>query len=580
LKPLIQVDHLTYQHPGTANQVPPALNDISFKIDEGEFLALVGANGSGKTTLARHLNALLIPTRGNVLVDGNDTHDQHLHQIIRANVGMVFQHPEDQIIATIVEEDVAFGPENLNHLPRVIREEVDQALTIVNMNEYRRRQPHLLSAGQMQRVALAGVLAMQPRCVIFDETTAMLDPAGRRDVLNRMADLNRMGMTILFITHFMEEVPLAKRVLLLDQGKLKFDGTPAALFANTELIEDSGLERPAAVRLLTSFPDLFPGIKDPSTDINALLEAIPVYTGSARPLPGNTFSSDEGISNEIEIHDLAHVYMPGTPLATQSLVNVSMEVRKGIPHGLVGATGSGKSTLLQHLNGLYLPQKGSMRVGPFDLNSSDVDVKALRQYAGLVFQNPELYFFEQYVGDEIAFGPRSHKVPDLRENVRWAMNLVGLDFETFKDRITSTLSGGEQRKVALASTLASHPSLIILDEPTAGLDPGSRQLLLTNPKQLQAEGTQVIFSSHNMADIAEMVQNLTILSRGSSLVTLPVYEAFTDREMLLNAGLEQPSSVRFAQALRFRGWPISQEAVTLKAVSDEIRRAMEGESHE
>lgn len=577
---LITVDAITYRHPGVDLQTPPALNDINFGIEEGEFVALVGPNGSGKTTLARHLNALLTPTSGNVIVDGINTRDAQRHSQILAAVGMVFQNPEDQIIATIVEEDVAFGPENLCHLPAVIREEVDQALTIVNMNEYRRRQPHLLSAGQIQRVALAGVLAMQPRCIIFDETTAMLDPAGRRDVLNRMADLNRMGMTILFITHFMEEVPLAKRVLLLHQGNLIFDGTPRTLFANQELINDSGLERPAAARLLSSFPDLFPGIKDPSSDINQLLEAIPRYTGNARPLPVSEFPSGANPAKEIEIHDLAHVYMPGTPLATQSLVKVSLQVSKGIPHGLVGATGSGKSTLLQHLNGLYLPQKGSVRVGPFDLNSPAIDVKALRQYAGLVFQNPELYFFEQYVGNEIAFGPRSHKVPDLRENVRWAMNLVGLDFEAFKDRITSTLSGGEQRKVALAATLASHPALLILDEPTAGLDPGSRQLLLSNLRQLQAEGTQLIFSSHNMEDIAEMVQHLTILSRGSSLVSLPVAQAFTDREMLLDAGLEQPSSVRFAQALRYRGWPISQQAVTLKAVSDEIRRAMEGENHE
>lgn len=580
MKTLIQVDHLTYQHPGAAEKQAPALKDISFTIEEGEFVALVGANGSGKTTLARHLNALFTPTSGNVLVDGNNTREPRLHQQIRANVGMVFQHPEDQIVATIVEEDVAFGPENLCHLPVVIRSEVDQALKIVNMGENRRRQPHLLSAGQMQRVALAGVLAMQPRCIIFDETTAMLDPAGRRDVLNRMADLNRMGMTILFITHFMEEVSLARRVLLLNQGSLAFDGTPQELFANVALINDSGLDRPAAARLLEAFPSLFPGIKTASADLNPLLEAIPVYTGIAQPLPILAVQGPGNLPNEIEIRDLSHIYMAGTPLAQQSLISVSMEVKKGIPHGLVGATGSGKSTLLQHLNGLYLPQHGSIKVGPYDLNSPEVNVKGLRQYAGLVFQNPELYFFEQYVGDEIAFGPRAHKESDIRESVKWAMNLVGLDFDAFKDRITSTLSGGEQRKVALAAALASHPTLLILDEPTAGLDPRSRRNLLSNLKQLEGEGTQAIFSSHNMDDIAEMVQNITILSKGSSLVSLPVYEAFTDREMLLGAGLEQPSAVRFAQALRYRGWPISRSAVTLKAVADEIRRAMDGATHE
>ncbi|MRR30348.1 ATP-binding cassette domain-containing protein, partial [bacterium] len=520
---------LVYRHPGSRESIPAALNDISFTIAGGEFVALVGANGSGKTTLARHLNALVTPTSGDVLIDGKNTRDVTSHPQIRADVGMVFQHPEDQIVATIVEEDVAFGPENLCRLPKVIREEVDQALEIVNMNEQRRRQPHLLSAGQMQRVALAGVLAMQPQCIIFDETTAMLDPAGRRDVLHRMADLNRMGITVIFITHFMEEVILGRRALLLDKGRLTFDGSPQALFADAELITRSGLEQPAATRFYYKFPFLFPGVKSATADFNQLLESIPTYDGKVKNSAGHVLSANTE-SNEIEIRDLSHVYLEGTPLAQQSLVSVSMDVKKNIPHGLVGATGSGKSTLLQHLNGLYRPQHGQMRVGSFDLAAPDLDVMALRRYAGLVFQNPELYFFEQYVGDEIAFGPKKMGNPDLRERVKWAMEVVGLDFAEFKDRITGTLSGGEMRKVALASALAMKPALLVLDEPTAGLDPRSRRSLLGNLQQLQGEGVQVLFSSHNMDDIAEMVQTLTVLSKGKSLVTLPVHEAFTDRE--------------------------------------------------
>lgn len=581
MKPLIQVDHLTYQHPGTVGVYPPALKDVNFTIDEGEIIALIGSNGSGKTTLARQMNALLLPTSGNVFINGMNTRDQTIHHQIRADVGMVFQHPEDQIMATIIEEDVAFGPENLCRLPKVIREQVDQALTIMNMNEYRHRQSHLLSAGQMQRVALAGVLAMQPCCIIFDETTAMLDPAGRRDVLRRMVDLNRMGITVIFITHIMEEVTLAQRVFLLKQGELVFDGSPLSLFSNTTLITASGLESPAAVCFYKTFPFLFPGVKNATTDMNMLFESIPVYPGTVKTFTGSPSNAAEKLTDEIEILDLAHVYMANTPLAQPSLINVSMNVKKGVPHGLMGATGSGKSTLLQHLNGLYRPQRGKVRIGPFNLNSPDVDVKALRRYAGLVFQNPELYFFEQYVGDEIAYGPKLMRgTCGLREKVMWAMALVGLDFTTFKDRIISTLSGGEQRKVALASTLAASPSLLILDEPTAGLDPRSRRNLLMNLQQLQNEGGQVIFSSHNMDDIAEMVQTVTVLSKGRSLVTLPVDQAFMDCEMLSGAGLEQPASLRLAQALRYKGWPISQTAVTLKAVTDEVTLAVEGRNHE
>ncbi len=581
MNPLIRVNNLTYRHPGSGDDVSPALNDVSFTIPEGEMVALVGANGSGKTTLARHLNALFTPTTGEVQVNGMDTRDPTLHVRIRADVGMVFQHPEDQIVATTVEEDVAFGPENLCRLPESIREDVERALSIVSMMDNRKRQPHLLSAGQMQRVALAGVLAMQPRCIIFDEATAMLDPAGRHDVLNHMAALNRLGITVIFITHFIEEVSRAQRVLLLHQGSLVFDGSPGALFSDQALLDRSGLEHPAAARYLTAFPALFPGITDPATDLAQLLKIIPAYSGSSVTQPDGKNLSFEPLSNEIEIRDLGHVYMADTPLAHRSLEHVSITVKKSIPHGLVGATGSGKSTLLQHLNGLYLPQHGSIRVGDFDLNDPELDLKSLRRYAGLVFQNPELYFFEQYVGDEIAFGPKMiHGTDGLRERVRWAMELVGLDFDAFKDRIVSTLSGGEQRKVALASTLATRPSLLVLDEPTAGLDPHSRRSLLANLRRLQNEGMQIIFSSHNMDDIAEMVNNLSILSQGNSRLTLPVAQAFADRHMLLAAGLEQPAAVRLAQAMREKGWPISAAAVTHEAVSNEITRLFGGRTHE
>ena len=544
-------------------------------------VALVGANGSGKTTLARHLNALLLPTSGNVHINGLNTRDPATHHQIRADVGMVFQHPEDQIVATIVEEDVAFGPENLCRLPSVIREQVEEALSIVNMTENRHRQPHLLSAGQMQRVAQAGVLAMQPRCIVFDEPTAMLDPVGRRDVMRRMAELNRMGITIIFITHFMDEVMRAQRALLLNKGHLVFDGDPQSLFSDTDLISSSGLERPVINHFIETFPSVFPGITSPVGDLNSLLKNIPTYSGKSQLPKIKCAPSTEIQPSEIIVRNLNHVYMADTPLAHRSLNNVSMEVKKNIPHGLIGATGSGKSTLLQHLNGLYRPQQGSVQVGPFDLNAGDLDVKGLRRYTGLVFQNPELYFFEQYVGDEIAFGPKLIMGKEgLRDRVRWAMEMVGLDFEDFKDRICNTLSGGEQRKVALASALATRPSLLILDEPTAGLDPVSRRNLLTNLLQLQTEDVQVLFSSHNMDDIVEMVQNLTILSKGHSLVTLPIYEAFKNRETLLGAGLEQPATIRLAQALRNQGWPIPKSAVTLKDLAYEVAYLVNEGNHE
>ena len=571
LKPLIQTDHLTYRQPGIEEEFPPILKDINFTIYPGELIALVGANGSGKTTLARQLNALLLPTEGNVYINGENTRNRQAVPKIRSEIGMVFQHPEDQIVATIVEEDVAFGPENLCRLPKIIREQVNRSLAVVNADSYRFRQPHMLSAGQMQRVALAGVLAMQPSAIIFDETTAMLDPIGRRDVLQCMGDLNRMGITIIFITHIMEEVNLANRVLLLNEGSLIFDGAPEVLFSDPNLLDTGGLEQPTEYRIYEAFPDWFTGFKGKKIDLKDLFGAIPDFTGPFRQRDKLTPRSSQPAIDEIEIQNLSYTYLAGNILQQQALYDVSMTVPKGFPHGIIGATGSGKSSLLQHLNGLYLPQSGRVKVGPFDLNSMNFDLRALRHYAGLVFQNPESYFFKQYVGDEIAYGPKLfYGTENLRERVKWAMNFVGLDFETFKDRITATLSGGEQRKVALAATLASHPSLLIMDEPTCGLDPRSRRNLIENLRSLQKNEMQLIISTHNMDDIVELAENVTVLSEGRSISNLPVSQVFSDREKLESVGLDQPISVRFAQCLRDKGWPISSDAVTLGEIFTEV----------
>lgn len=566
----IEVSQLTHRHSDASPETPPALEDVSFSVQPGEMIALVGGNGSGKTTLARHLNALAMPSSGTVLIDGRDTRDRSQHAAIRADVGMVFQHPEDQVVATLVEQDVAFGPENLCRLPANIRRHVDAALAVVSMSEHRLREPHMLSAGQIQRVALAGVLAMQPRCIIFDEATAMLDPRGRRDILRQMQDLNRQGITILFITHFMHEVPLASRILLLNRGRLAYDGSPAALFAEQALLAECGLEQPAVIRYRLALPALFHDAPRDLTRLQTMLDAIPEYTDAAtsrHPQAEPTQASPA----LIRIEGLQHTYLKDTPLAHQSLRHVDLTIPESLPHGIIGATGSGKSTLLQHLNGLYLPQAGRVQVGPFDLTAPDVDLLALRRFIGMVFQNPEQYFFEQYAGDEIAYGPkRIEGNTAVREQVRWAMELVGLDFELFKDRLSSTLSGGEQRKVALAAALATHPRLLVLDEPTAGLDPASRRLLLDNLRRLRDQGVQSIFSSHNMEDIVESVENVTVLVHGCDELSGRVEQVFADRQALEAAGLEQPPDVRLQRALLMKGWPISEAALTLPAIVAQI----------
>ena len=227
-----------------------AVNGVSFEVKKGEFLVILGHNGSGKSTIAKHMNALLLPSEGVVIVDGLNTLDNDNLWEIRSKAGMVFQNPDNQLVATIVEEDVAFGPENLGVPPEEIRKRVDESLKRVGMYEYRRHAPHLLSGGQKQRIAIAGILAMKPECIIFDEPTAMLDPSGRKEVLDNIKEINKKyGITIVLITHYMDEAAQADRVIVMDGGKIMLEGKPREVFSNVKQMKDIGLDVPQVTEL-------------------------------------------------------------------------------------------------------------------------------------------------------------------------------------------------------------------------------------------------------------------------------------------------------------------------------------------
>lgn len=274
---IIEFQNVSYRYEADDGEekLPLVVNNISLNFKKGDFIAILGHNGSGKSTLAKLSNSILIPESGKVLVNGMDTADEDLSYDIRRTVGVVFQNPDNQIVATIVEEDVAFGPENLGVPPEEIRKRVDNALKAVGMYEYRDHEPHKLSGGQKQRVAIAGIIAMLPECIVLDEPTAMLDPRGRKEVMDTCIKLNReMGMTVVFITHFMEEAVLANRVIVMDDAKIILDGTPKQVFHNSELLKKVGLDVPETAKLA-----------------NDLRE-------SGAPLPEDILSADE-FSDEI-----------------------------------------------------------------------------------------------------------------------------------------------------------------------------------------------------------------------------------------------------------------------------------------
>lgn len=247
---IIEIKNLTYKYI-TDESENTAIDDISLSIEEGSFVAVLGHNGSGKSTLAKHLNAILKPTSGTVLVDGMDTSDETHLMDIRRTVGMVFQNPDNQLVANVVEDDVAFGPENLGVEPKEIRERVDAALKAVDMYEFREHAPHLLSGGQKQRVAIAGIIAMRPRCIVLDEPTAMLDPVGRAEVIKTIKKLNKeFGITVILITHHMNETIEADRLIVMSDGKIIGDGSPEAVFSDVEGLLAAGLTVPDTTRLI------------------------------------------------------------------------------------------------------------------------------------------------------------------------------------------------------------------------------------------------------------------------------------------------------------------------------------------
>jgi len=247
----INVEHLNYSYPGVDNTPGVAVfEDLSLQVESGSFVAILGSNGSGKSTLAKHFNGILLPCGGKIYVYGIDSADEDKLMSIRRSVGMVFQNPDNQIVANVVEEDVAFGPENLGIASPVIRQRVDSALEQVGMYDYRNHAPHLLSGGQKQRVAIAGVIAMEPKCIVLDEPTAMLDPQGRREVMQTVAKLNReKGITVVLITHHMDEAAQAQRVVVLHKGKVALDGTPQEVFSQVEKLHELSLAAPEAVEL-------------------------------------------------------------------------------------------------------------------------------------------------------------------------------------------------------------------------------------------------------------------------------------------------------------------------------------------
>lgn len=600
--------------------VTPALDGIDLNIEDGEFFCILGGNGSGKSTFAKHLNALLQPDAGTVRINGMDASDPELVYDIRSTAGMVFQNPDDQLVATLVEDDVAFGPENLGVPSAQIAQRVREALKGVGLVGFERHETHALSGGQKQRVALAGVLAMEPRVLILDEASSMLDPRGRKGLMKVCRALHDRGMTIVMITHVMEEAAEADRVAVFRAGRVAMLGAPEEILTRADELAQLNLDMPASCSLGRALRAKGVPICAQVREADMVAEIAQVYAersgadvagrpsaSDSRVLDHASSAADGMVASEpvIEISHLSHSYTlsarerrrwrkrsttvgasgkqalwgndPNSPWA---LRDVSLTVRRGEFLGLAGHTGSGKSTLVQHLNGLIRPQEGSVCALGLDLSSKKGAV-AVKAKVGVVFQYPERQLFAETVAQDVAFGPRNLGLPqdEVVRRVATSLARVGLDLAAIGDKSPFELSGGQQRRVAFAGVLAMEPEVLVLDEPMAGLDPAARRDFLELIDRLHREGLTVVMVSHSMDDLANCCDRIVVMNEGAVFADGTPAQVFAHADELKSIGLGVPAAQRMALALAKAGVPLRFDGLyTVESLADELVDVLIGRS--
>ena len=588
-------DYLRYGEEGEEPEVNRAIDHVDLDIQEGQFIAVLGHNGSGKSTLAKHINGLLVPSEGTLWVDHMDTSSQEDIWKIRQKAGMVFQNPDNQIIGTVVEEDVGFGPENLGVPTEDIWKRVDDSLEAVGMTAYRKHSPNKLSGGQKQRVAIAGVMAMKPKCIVLDEPTAMLDPNGRKEVLKAVRELNQKeGVTVILITHYMEEVVFADDVYVMDQGHLVMHGKPREIFSQVKQLKKYRLDVPQVTMLayelrkngldipkgLLTIDELLEALQDPILKAPDNWEQIeiPQYrsTGSDMEWKTEQVQSASG-ETSLRLEHVYYTYNPGTAYEMHALKDINLEIPQGQFVGIIGHTGSGKSTLIQHFNGLVRPTQGKIYFEGQDIWAEQFPLRGLRSKVGLVFQYPEHQLFETDVLTDVCFGPKNQNLTqeECEERAKEALTHVGLD-ESYYAKSPFELSGGQKRRVAIAGVLAMNPKVLILDEPTAGLDPQGRDEILDQIASLhKTRGITIILVSHSMEDIAKYVDRIIVMNHGVKEYDDAPKKVFSHYRELEKIGLAAPQITYIMHALSEKGLDVDVNATTVEEARVSIMGAIE-----
>ena len=568
-----------------------ALDHVSFSIPAGKRTCIVGANGSGKSTVASILSGLTAPDEGTVTFLGttvvNDGQvDFEAYKTIRPQLGLVFQNPEDQIICSVVADDIAFGLENLQVPSDQITPLVEQQIELGTLTEFASENPQMLSGGQQQRVAISGALVMKPQILILDEPSAALDVVHRNNVMGLVEKLRAAGKTIVHVTHFMDEVVSADHVIALDDGRVAFEGTPDALFEQHELVECLHLEEPFAYQVAHALNNRGVVVcKSPSAErvLGELTGLLATAAQGARSA-GTAGSCDDatvagcgdaaaaGCDATGSVSEPAAVSVRDVTFSYQKpvLKNISVDVHKGSHVAVIGSTGSGKSTLARLICALDTPDTGSLFVTGLDTRQKQ-NRRKLHGIVGYVMQRPERQLFAQTVAEDVAFGPTNLGLSacDVISAVNAALELVGLSHKA--DASPFELSGGQQRLCALAGVIAMHPKVLVLDEPTSGLDPYYCSELRKIINSVLEDGCTVIELTHSMEDAAETDQ-IIVLHEGDLVFSGSPQQTFThfSEAEFQELGLGIPHALVWAQRLSRATGINLEEPLTLSELVDAL----------
>lgn len=573
------------------------LDDLNIEVEPGDFIAILGHNGSGKSTFAKHLNALLLPDEGNIYIDGDDTKSVEELWKIREKCGMVFQNPDNQIVGVTVEEDVGFGPENLGVKTEKIWDRIKDSLTKVDMYKYRKKSPNHLSGGQKQRVAIASSLAMKPKCIVLDEPTAMLDPQGRKEVMDIIKSLNENeNITVILITHHMNEAIMAKKVVVIDDGKIALQGTPREVFSNVEQIKKLKLDMPQIMELSYELYKCGKFDRYDILTIDEFVKEIEKISNSQNDkdiadkedAKDKEYAKDKEDANDTEdtedtrnksiepilsLKNVSLKYEENTSMEVKALDDISLDIYNDEFIGIIGHTGSGKSSLVQVMNGLIKANGGEITYKGENIQNKSFDKKRLHLDVGLVFQYPESQLFEETVLKDVMFGPfnKGMSEEEAKKAAKEALEMLGIGENYYNDS-PFELSGGEKRRIAIAGVLAMNPEIIILDEPTAGLDPMSRNNLLNSLKRLQTDKEKtIIIVSHNMEDMANYVERLIVMNDGRVVFDDIKKNVFKYVGQLEQIGLDVPEVTKAMNVLKERNYNVSGNALTVKEALDEMK---------